>query len=131
VRQAITLASIVEKEVSNGNDRRQVAQVFLLRLQKKMVLGSDVTYIYAAAITGQTASPDLDSPYNTRKYLGLPPGPISNVSDSSLDAVAYPADGDYLYFVAGDDGKTYFSHTEAEHERLAAEHCIKLCSSVQ
>ena len=129
IHEAITLASIVEQEVSNGDDRRMVAQVFLNRLKIGMMLGSDVTYRYAAILTGQEPSPFIDSPYNTRKYKGLPPGPISNVSQSSLLAVARPAANDYLFFVAGDDGKTYYSKTAAEHEALAAEHCKVLCST--
>lgn len=129
IHQAITLASIVEKEVPSSGDRRNVARVFLNRLKIGMVLGSDVTYHYAAAITGQEPNASLDSPYNTRIHAGLPPGPISNVSKSSLQAVANPADSDYLFFVAGDDGKTYFSKTLAEHEALAAQYCKKLCST--
>jgi len=128
VYQGVTLASIVENEVSNPTDRPIVAQVFLKRLNQGMMLGSDVTYFYAAAISGQPASPGLDSPYNTRKYTGLPPGPISNISGVSLNAVAHPANTDWLFFVAGDDGKTYFSHTAEEHNQLAKDHCQKLCS---
>lgn len=127
VRQAVILASIVENEVNTPQDRKQVAQVFLLRLKQNMQLGSDVTYIYAAATSGKVASPDLDSPYNTRKYAGLPPGPISNVSESSLEALASPAAGDFLYFVTGDDGTTHFSHTVSEHEQLTSQYCKKLC----
>ena len=129
VHQAVTLASIVEQEVPSTGDRRMVAQVFLNRLRAGIALGSDVTYHYAAAITGQEATPFIESPYNTRKYAGLPPGPISNVSKSSLEAVAYPIQNDYLFFVAGDDGKTYFSKTQAEHEALARQHCKVLCST--
>lgn len=126
--EGITLASIVEREVSNHEDRRQAAQVFYSRLASDTVLGSDVTFIYGANLLGVSPSVGLDSPYNTRKIKGLPPGPIASPSESSLLAVADPAPGDYMYFVAGDDGKTYFSRTEAEHEALAAKHCIKLCS---
>lgn len=129
VHKAITLASIVEQEVSNGDDRRMVAQVFLNRLKIGMMLGSDVTYRYAAQMTGKDPSPFIDSPYNTRKYTGLPPGPISNVSSSSLLAVARPAANDYLFFVAGDDGKTYYSKTVAEHEALVKQYCKILCST--
>jgi UPF0755 protein len=125
--EAIILASIVEQEVGNVDDRRIVAQVFLRRLSENIALGSDVTYFYAAAVTGQEASPSLDSPYNTRLYRGLPPGPISNVSEPSLDAVAFPASTNYLYFVAGDDGQTYFSYTQAEHEDMIRKHCGVLC----
>lgn len=129
VHQAITLASIVEQEVPSGADRRMVAQVFLNRLKNGMSLGSDVTYRYAAIVTGQEPSPFIDSPYNTRKYAGLPPGPISNVSESSLSAVANPSSNDYLFFVAGDDGKTYYSKTQAEHDNLTRQHCKVLCNT--
>ncbi|HSX46542.1 MAG TPA: endolytic transglycosylase MltG [Patescibacteria group bacterium] len=128
VHQGIILASIIEQEVSKAQDKPTVAQVFLLRLKQNMPLGSDVTAFYGALKAGQTPSVAIDTPYNTRLHPGLPPGPISNVSDASLQAVAKPADTDYLYFVAGDDGVTYFSHTEAEHEALTQEHCKKLCN---
>jgi UPF0755 protein len=126
--QGFTLASIVQKEVSDAPTQKQVAQVFLSRLSTGSVLGSDVTFIYAAKQLGVASSPSLDSPYNTRKYPGLPPGPIANMNPSALEAVAHPAPGDFLYFVAGDDGTTYFSHTEAEHDANVAAHCKKLCS---
>jgi UPF0755 protein len=131
--QGITLASIVEQEASSFTDRQIVAGVFLNRLKIGMTLGSDVTYHYIAAITGQDPTPFIDSPYNTRMYAGLPPGPISNVSSSSLEAVANPTPSDYLFFVAGDpiDGIStiYFSKTQAEHEALARQYCIELCST--
>lgn len=127
VHQAITLASIVEKEVSDPADRPKVAQVFLKRLKVDMTLGSDVTAFYGAIVAGKEPSVSYKSPYNTRLHEGLPPGPISNVSASSLEAVAFPAGTDWLYFVAGDDGKTYFSKTLKEHDALTKEHCKKLC----
>ena len=127
IHEAITLASIIEKESSNVEDQPTIAQVFLKRLDEGIMLGSDVTFIYAAAISGRAATPSLDSPYNTRIVGGLPPGPISNFTASALEAIAEPADSDYLYFVAGDDGITYFSNTLAEHESLTAQHCIELC----
>lgn len=128
VHQGVILASIVEQEVSNQADRPKVAQVFLTRLKQDMQLGSDVTAFYGAIKAGKTPSVTYDSPYNTRIHTGFPPGPISNVTGSSLSAVASPANTDFLYFVAGDDGVTYFSHTLAEHEALTAEHCKKLCN---
>lgn len=128
LHQAIILASIVEKEVSNNADRSQVAQVFLKRYRDNMMLGSDVTAFYGAIKAGQAPSVVFDSPYNTRLHVGLPPGPISNVSESSLKAVAFPAQTDWVYFVAGDDGKTYFSKTLDEHNALVQQHCKKLCS---
>ncbi len=128
LHQGITLASIVQKEASRDSDRRQVAQVFELRLKQGMVLGSDVTFMYAAKLTGQPATPELDSPYNTRKVKGLPPGAIANFNLDSLQAVASPAAGDFLFFVAGDDGTVHFARTEAEHEANVKQYCTKLCS---
>ncbi len=128
LHQGVTLASIIEKEVSHDQDRRQVAQVFEKRLHDGMMLGSDVTYIYAAGLLGVKPSSSVDSPYNTRKYMGLPPGPIANFSMSALNAVIRPASGSYLYFVAGDDGNTYFAYTLAEHEANINKYCHELCS---
>lgn len=129
IHQGIILASTVEQEVNTDSDRTKVAQVFYLRLKKDMMLGSDVTARYGAIAAGKPAS-DLafDSPYNTRIHKGLPIGPISNVSESSLQAVAHPANTDWLYFVSGDDGTTYFSKTLQEHEALTKKYCKKLCN---
>ena len=128
IYEGIILASIVEREVSRPQDRAQVAQVFLKRLKIGMLLGSDPTAYYGSIIDGLEPSLLHDSPYNTYKRAGLPIGPISNVTESSLWAVAKPANGDYLYFVSGDDGNTYFSRTLEEHETNIALHCKKLCS---
>jgi len=125
--QGIILASVVEREVSNSSDRRQVAQVFLSRLKQNMMLGSDVTAYYGAIADGKEPSVNYDTPFNTRLHKGLPPSPISNVSVDSLKAVAYPSNTDWLYFVSGDDGQTYFSKTLEEHDALAKQHCHKLC----
>ena len=125
--EGIILASIVEQEVSHQSDRAQAAQVFLKRLDIGMLLGSDVTALYGSRLAGQGALLSYDTPYNTRLHAGLPPTPISNVSDSSLQAVAHPADTNWLFFVAGDDGTTHFSRTLAEHESLAQRYCHKLC----
>lgn len=130
LHQAITLASIVQKEVGDSDTQKQVAQVFSTRLARGMVLGSDVTFEYAAAQLGVTPAVDIASPYNTRRVTGLPPGPIANMNYSALLAVADPAPGDYLYFVAGDredQGKTFFAHTFEEHEANIAAHCHELC----
>ena len=125
--EAITLASIIQREVTEPSDQRQVAQVFYKRLSSDMQLGSDVTYQYIADKTGQARDPGLDSPYNTRRYNGLPPGPIASPGEGSLLAVANPAKGDFLYFLSGDDDKTYFSRTNEGHERNIREHCQKKC----
>lgn len=128
VHQGVTLASIVEKEVSSTADRQKVAQVFLKRLHIGMMLGSDVTAYYGADQAGLAHSVLSDTVYNTRLHVGLPPGPIGNTSKSSLQSVANPASTDYLYFVAGDDGITYFSKTLDEHNANVAAHCHKLCT---
>lgn len=125
--QGITLASIVQREVSNATDQAQVAQVFYTRLATDTVLGSDVTFIYAAQQMGVPPTVDLKSPYNTRQVKGLPPGPIATPGLGALKAVAAPASGSYVYFVAGEDGRTYFAYTEAEHNKNIRDHCGSLC----
>ncbi len=127
VHEGIILASMVEQEVSNSTDRPIVAQVFLKRLKDGMRLESDVTAFYGAILADQPTSVSFESKHNTYLHDGLPPTPISNVSKVSLSAVAYPAKSDYLFFVAGDDGKTYFSRTQPEHEAAVKAHCKKLC----
>ncbi|MBI1857324.1 endolytic transglycosylase MltG [Candidatus Saccharibacteria bacterium] len=128
VHEGVILASIVDQEVNNPKDKPTVAQVFIKRFREGMMLGSDVTAFYGSIIAGKDASLTYDSPFNTHLHVGLTPGPISNVSLASLTAVANPSNTDYLYFVAGDDGITYFSRTLAEHEALTVKHCKKLCS---
>lgn len=124
VHQGIILASVVEKEVGRAEDRPTVAQVFLKRLKSNIALESDATTTYGAILNGDTPTHDYDSPYNTYKHKGLMPSPISNVSASSLKAVANPATTDYLYFVAGHDCKTRFSHTLQEHEAFIRAHGV-------
>jgi len=127
--EGLIISSIVEREVNNGQERKKVAQVFLTRYEIGMMLGSDPTALYGALVAGIEPSVFADTPYNTRLYTGLTPTPINNVSVESLQAVADPADTDFLYFVSGDDGITRFSRTLAEHEALTAEFCIELCQS--
>lgn len=133
--QGITLASIVQREVRSqsgtsepSSDQRQVAQVFYSRLNAGMTLGSDVTFIYAAKKLGVEPISTLDSPYNTRIRTGLPPGPIASPGLTALLATVSPSSGDYLFFVAGDDGKTYFARTLAEHESNVARYCTVECN---
>lgn len=136
--EGVILASVVEREVSaqNDDDRPQVAQVFLSRLAEGMRLESDITALYGAALDGLDPSDHAgySSPYNTYQNDGLPPGPISNVTLSSLRAVAFPADTDYFYFVSGDDCleddgvcTNHFSRTLEEHERLVEQYCQIRC----
>jgi UPF0755 protein len=117
LHQGLTLASMVEREVNIPADRPIVAQIFLKRLRLGQSLGSDVTTHYAAELLGVPFDVNLNSPYNTRRVTGLPPGPICNPGLSSLDAVAKPATTDYLYFLTGRDGKTYYAKTYAEHQQ--------------
>lgn len=128
--QGITMASIIQREVVTAEDAAQVAQVFKKRYDMGMQLGSDVTYQYIADKTGQARSVDLDSPYNTRRYPGLPPGPIASPGLAALKAVGSPAPGDFLYFLSGDDDKTYFARTNEEHEKNIELHCQKKCQII-
>ncbi|GAC1498744.1 MAG: endolytic transglycosylase MltG [Candidatus Saccharimonadales bacterium] len=127
--QAITLASIVVQEVNKPGDQTQAAQVFLSRLKSGMVLGSDVTANYGAIIAGKAPNLSFDSPYNTLIHPGLPPSPISSINQSSLTAVAHPASTNWLYFVAGDDGTTYFSTNYQDHQTQTQQYCHKLCGN--
>lgn len=129
VYQGLILTSIVVQEVNKPADQAQAAQVFLSRLREGSRLGSDVTAQYGAVAAGLAPSLTYDSAYNTLQRGGLPPTPISTISQSSLQAVLRPASTDWRFFVAGDDGTTYFSKTLAEHEALAEKYCHKLCGN--
>jgi UPF0755 protein len=123
VRQLVTLASIVEKETASGSERPLVAAVYANRLRIGMGLQCDPTVIYAlqraGRFDGNLRREDLalDSPYNTYRYPGLPPGPIAAPGRSALEAAARPADVDYLYFVSRNDGTHAFARTLEEHNR--------------
>ena len=123
LRQVVTLASLVELETARPDERPRVAAVFLNRLKKKMLLQTDPTVIYALRKAGRYDGNirkddlEIDSPYNTYKYGGLPPGPIASPGRASLRAVLHPADVPDLYFVSRNDGSHEFSRTLAEHQR--------------
>jgi UPF0755 protein len=123
LRQVVTLASLVELETAQGEERPRIAAVFLNRLRKRMPLQTDPTVIYALrqaeAWDGKIHKRDLgiDSPYNTYRIAGLPPGPIASPGRESLRAVLDPADVPDLYFVSRNDGTHQFSHTLAEHNQ--------------
>lgn len=123
VRQVVTLASIVEKETARADERPVVASVYENRLRIGMGLQCDPTVIYALArvgrYTGNLRREDLtfDSPYNTYRYPGLPPGPIASPGKASLEAAVHPADTNYLYFVSRNDGSHEFAATLDEHNR--------------
>jgi UPF0755 protein len=123
VRQVVTLASIVEKETARPEERPLVAAVYENRLRLGMGLQCDPTVIYAleraGKYTGNLRRDDLafDSPYNTYRYRGLPPGPIASPGKASLDAAIHPADADYLYMVSRNNGSHEFAATLDEHNR--------------
>lgn len=125
--QGLTLTSVITQEVDKPSDQTQVAQVFLSRLKVGMMMGSDVTANYGAVAAGRQPSLTFDSPYNTLIHTGLPPTPISTVTASALAAATHPTATSWLYFVAGDDGTTYFSNTLQEHQAYTAKYCHKLC----
>ena len=117
-RDVIILASIVEKEAVADSERPVIAGVFLNRLAKGMRLESCSTVLYAMGINKERLSfEDLkfDSPYNTYRYKGLPPGPICNPGAKAIDAVLYPQVTDSLYFVSKGNGTHYFSSTFEQH----------------
>ena len=126
--EGITLASIIQREVPEAGDQKQVAQVFFKRLKMDMQLGSDVTAYYGADKIGVSRSVGVDTPYNTRIHKGLPPGPIGTPGLTALQAVAAPASGNYVYFLSGDDEVTYFAVTNDEHEENIKNHCQVKCS---
>jgi UPF0755 protein len=117
----VVLASLIEKEVSQDSERPLVASVFQNRLAQGMPLATDPSVIYAALLDGRYRgaiyASDLqsDSPYNTYRHTGLPPGPISNPGVAALKAALAPASTNYLYFVADAQGHSRFSATLAEH----------------
>jgi UPF0755 protein len=123
MHQTVTLASIVETEAKRPEERPIVASVYLNRLHRHMLLGADPTVIYALKLAkrwdGNIHKADLqiDSPYNTYRFPGLPPGPVASPGVASLRAAAAPANTGFLYFVAKHDGSHAFSSTIDEHNR--------------
>jgi UPF0755 protein len=123
IRQLVTLASLVEKETARADERPLVAAVYANRLQKNMGLQCDPTVIYAlqraGRFDGNLRRDDLlfDSPYNTYRYAGLPPGPIAAPGKAALEAAANPAETEFLYFVSRNDGSHEFARTLEEHNR--------------
>lgn len=122
--QAATLASIVEREAQVASERPIVAAVYLNRLRIGMKLDADPTVLYALGKPPDALvlwkDLEVDSPYNTYRNPGLPPGPICNFGKASLEAVLAPDDVDYLYFVAKNDGTHAFARTLAEHNQNRA-----------
>jgi peptidoglycan lytic transglycosylase G len=125
VHTIVTVASIVEKESAAADERPEIASVYYNRLAKRMGLAADPTVAYAAMLSGNyrgtiyRSDLDADSPYNTYKHAGLPPGPIANPGVGALEAAMNPAKTDYLFFVAegNGSGRHRFSSTFEEHEK--------------
>lgn len=125
-KDIVTMASLIEKEVADGRERPLVAGVFVNRLRKGIPLQTDPAVIYAALLSGRyrgtiyASDLQFDSPYNTYRHAGLPPGPICNPGLASLRAALAPAKTDYLYFVSDASGHSRFAATIAEHTKNVA-----------
>jgi UPF0755 protein len=126
VATKVTMASIIEKETAVAEERPLVASVYYNRLAKNIALDADPSIIYAELLagtyTGALHHDDMrfDSPYNTYKHPGLPPGPIGNPGKSALEAAMHPAQSDYYYFVADAQGHHRFARTIEEHDKNVA-----------
>ena len=126
IHRVVTMASIVEKETAAPGERPLVAGVYFNRLDKNMALGADPTVIYAALLAGRyrgtiyQSDLQFDSPYNTYKFPGLPPGPIANPGVASLQASMHPEQSEFLYFVSDNNGHHRFSRSAEEHDRNVA-----------
>jgi UPF0755 protein len=131
----ITLASLVEKETPEASERPLVAGVFERRLELGMPLQCDPTVVYAAQLEDRPAGSitqsdlQLDSPYNTYRHAGLPPGPIANPGEASIRAALHPAAGDALYFVANNQGGHVFARTLSEHQLNVARYRREVAAS--
>jgi UPF0755 protein len=130
IRQVVTLASLVEKETAKPEERPMVAAVYRNRLAIDMPMQADPTVVYALAKAGRydgnIRKQDLgmDSPYNTYRYPGLPPGPIASPGKAALEAVVTPADVKHLYFVSRNDGSHVFADTLAQHNANVHEYQV-------
>ena len=126
--EIITLASLIEKETGKDSERKQISSVFHNRLKKNMLLQTDPTVIYAIEnFDGNIKKRDLkiDSPYNTYRYKGLPPGPISSPGLKSIIAALYPANTSNLYFVSRRDGSHQFSSTLNQHNEAVQKYQLR------
>lgn len=126
VHEVVTMASIVEKETAVAEERPLVASVYYNRLAQRVQLDADPSVIYAELLAGSYSGAlhhddmQFDSPYNTYRHLGLPPGPIANPGAASLQAAMHPATTGYLYFVSAGDGHHRFAATLEEHNHNVA-----------
>ena len=126
--EIITLASLIEKETGLDSERKIISSVFHNRLRKNMRLQTDPSVIYAMEkFDGNIRKRDLkiDSPYNTYRHKGLPPGPIANPGLKSIVAAISPIESDHLYFVSRQDGSHHFSSTLIEHNRAVQKYQLR------
>jgi UPF0755 protein len=125
IHQLLTMSSLIEQEATAKADRKLIASVFYNRIDKGMPLQTDPTILYAQGKhKDKVLYSDLEvsSPYNTYQHTGLPPGPISNAGEISIDAALNPDKTDYYYFLAKPDGSIIFSKTLDEHNREKAKY---------
>ena len=132
LHEIITLASLIEKETGLDSERKLISSVFHNRLRKNMRLQTDPTVIYAIEkFDGNIRKRDLkiDSPYNTYRYKGLPPGPISSPGIKSIEAAIFPIKSNHLYFVSRQDGSHHFSSTLVEHNQAVKKYQLRKVNS--
>ncbi|MCH6266453.1 MULTISPECIES: endolytic transglycosylase MltG [Neobacillus] len=125
VHQLLTMASLVEEEATEKADRKKISSVFYNRMEKGMPLQTDPTVLYAQGKHKERVvykDLEVNSPYNTYKNPGLPPGPIANAGKSSIEAALEPEQTDYYYFLATADGTVIFTKTLEEHNQEKAKH---------
>ena len=124
--EIVTIASLIETESKFPAERKKVASVIYNRLEKNIALGIDQTAVYIAKTQNRwdgvinKSDLEVDSPYNTRKYAGIPPGPISSVSENAIEAALYPDKTDYIFYVLNveaNDGSHHFYSSAAEFEK--------------
>jgi UPF0755 protein len=123
--QLLTMSSLIEEEATKKADRKKISSVFYNRIEQGMPLQTDPTVLYAQGKHKERVlyeDLEVDSPYNTYKHKGLPPGPIANAGKDSLDAAVNPADTKHLYFLATAGGDVIFTNTLDEHNAAKAEH---------
>jgi len=131
VRHVVTLASLIQRETGQDDERPIVSAVYRNRLNRRMPLQCDPTVIYALLLDGlydgNLTRDNLryDSPYNTYVYPGLPPGPIAAPGAADLRAALAPADVSYVYFVSRNDGSHVFADTLREHNRNVREYQVE------
>ncbi|MBY7143302.1 endolytic transglycosylase MltG [Virgibacillus sp. NKC19-3] len=125
IHEAVTFASVIEKESGLEDQRNKISGVFYNRLEEGMPLQTDPTVLYALGEHKDTVLQEdleVDSPYNTYQVKDLPVGPISNFAESALEAVVNPEESDYLYFLHDGEGSIYYAETYEEHLEYREEH---------